>query len=80
MPYMAPSSKWSRPTKGYKIYVRQPGVRNAHEGGIKFYTPHLPRDGTGRLLVTDEQQADFGRAVKATRSRFNRRFSAAAAQ
>ena len=27
--------------KGYKIYVRQPGVQNAHDGGIKFYTQHL---------------------------------------
>ena len=27
--------------KPYKIYVRQAGVRNAMEGGIKFYTHHL---------------------------------------
>lgn len=29
--------------KGYKVYVNQPGVRNAHEGGIKFYMQHVPR-------------------------------------
>ena len=27
-------------TKGYKFYVRQPGVSNAEQGGIKFYTMH----------------------------------------
>lgn len=26
--------------KSYKVYVRQPGVRNAAEGAIEFYTPH----------------------------------------
>ena len=28
--------------KGYKVYVRQPGVRNASEGAIKFYLHHAP--------------------------------------
>lgn len=28
--------------KNYKIYVRQPDVRNAGEGAIKFYICHLP--------------------------------------
>lgn len=27
--------------KGYKFYVRQPGVRNAGEGAIKFYSWHF---------------------------------------
>ena len=27
-------------TKGYKVYIRQPGVRNAGEGAIKFYRQH----------------------------------------
>jgi len=31
-------------TKGYKVYVRQPGVRNASEGAIKFYMQHAPRN------------------------------------
>lgn len=29
--------------KGYKFYVKQPGVRNAGEGAIKFYTMHMPK-------------------------------------
>lgn len=52
--------------KGYKIYVHQPGVRNAHEGGIKFYTPHLPE------IITDEQNAQYQEAVRRTRIRFDR--------
>jgi hypothetical protein len=58
--------------KGYKIYVHQPGVRNAHEGGIKFYTPHLPRDAAGKIAVTREQEVEYDRAVKATHARFDR--------
>ena len=56
--------------KGYKIYVHQPGVRNASEGGIKFYTQHLPRDENGKMLVSDERQAEYGRAVAASHKRF----------
>lgn len=56
--------------KSYKIYIRQPGVRNAREGGIKFYTPHLPRDEHGALAVLPEQQAEYSAAVKASRARF----------
>lgn len=26
--------------KSYKLYVNRPGVRNASEGGIKFYVDH----------------------------------------
>lgn len=65
-----------RSDKGYKIYVQQPGVRNAMEGGIKFYIQHLPRsdDGT-RVLVTDEQQADFARAVARSKARFDKMLS-----
>lgn len=58
--------------KSYKIYVHQPGVRNAHEGGIKFYTPHLPRNSDGSSAVTDEQNTEYSRAVHASRKRFNR--------
>lgn len=28
--------------KYYKFYVRQPGIKNAAEGGIKFYIHHTP--------------------------------------
>ena len=30
--------------KGYKFYVTRPGIRNASEGAIKFYTPHFTDD------------------------------------
>lgn len=88
--------------KGYKVYVHQPGVRNAHEGGIKFYMQHVPRKqcpscngmgvrvypgtplgqtetckhckGTYTVIdVTEEQQAEYARAVRASRLRFDRR-------
>lgn len=35
--------------KGYKWYAQRPGVKNASEGGIKFYSPHVDlvdKDGT----------------------------------
>ena len=56
--------------KSYKIYVHQPGVRNAHEGAIKFYTHHLPRDAQGNLAVTQEQQEQYSRAVRNSHKRF----------
>ncbi len=58
--------------KGYKIYVRRVGVRNAHEGGIKFYTQHLPRDEKGALAVTEAQQEEYRLAQRASRLRFER--------
>ena len=58
--------------KSYKIYVHQPGVRNAMEGGIKFYTQHLPRDTEGKLAVTDVQQEEYGRAVRNSHIRFEK--------
>ena len=57
--------------KVYKVYVHQPGVRNAMEGGIKFYMQHLPWDAEGKLAVTEEQNMEYARAVKATRRRFD---------
>lgn len=60
--------------KSYKIYVRQPGVRNAHEGGIKFYTHHLPRDDDGELAVSSERQVEYAAAVTASRGRFKRAY------
>ncbi len=56
--------------KSYKIYVHQPGVRNAHEGGIKFYTQHLPRDGQGKLTITEDMEDEYHRAIVATNHRF----------
>ena len=57
--------------KGYKIYVKRPGVRNASEGGIKFYTQHLPRHGNGNLAVSADQQDEFKRAVQGSHARFD---------
>lgn len=57
--------------KKYKVYVRQPGVRNAMEGGIKFYMQHLPRNSDGSLAITDEQQKEYGEAVRRSQSRFD---------
>jgi|SRR6185437_3391861 len=61
--------------KGYKIYVHQPGVRNAHEGGIKFYMQHLPRGEDGKLAVSEERNDEYRRAVRATKVRFARYMS-----
>lgn len=41
----------------YKIYVRRPDVKNATEGGIKFYTMHLDKD------ATEEQTALYKQTV-----------------
>jgi hypothetical protein len=58
--------------KAYKIYVDQPGVRNAGEGGIKFYTSHLPRDSEGKIAVTEAQALEYSEAVHRSRIRFER--------
>lgn len=58
--------------KGYKIYVHQPGVRNAMEGGIKFYTQHLPRDASGAIDISPERNDEYKRARRATNIRFER--------
>jgi hypothetical protein len=58
--------------KSYKVYVHQPGVRNAHEGGIKFYMMHVPRGEDGKIAVTEEQQAEYAEAVRRSRKRFDR--------
>lgn len=51
--------------KGYKIYVGRPSVKNASEGGIKFYTWHLPPS-----EVSPEDDVVFKLAVGNTRKRF----------
>lgn len=56
--------------KDYKVYVHQPEVRNAHEGGIKFYMWHIPKDDSGNSLVTEEQQNEFKEAVRRSNKRF----------
>ena len=56
--------------KGYKIYIHRPGVRNAHEGGIKFYVHHFPRDEQGRAIFTEEQKDLYNKAVHTSSCRF----------
>lgn len=51
-------------TKSYKVYVRQPHVRNASEGAIKFYKQHTPQD------PSDEDRELFSRAVQVSHERF----------
>jgi hypothetical protein len=58
--------------KSYKVYVHQPGVRNAMEGGIKFYMQHVPRDTEDNIDVTLQLQDEYKRAVLATKRRFER--------
>lgn len=57
--------------KDYKIYVHQPGVRNASQGGIKFYMQHFPRTPDGKLAVTDEMNEEYRQAVRRSRVRFD---------
>ncbi len=52
--------------KGYKFYVTQPGVRNASEGGIKFYMQHAPKK-----EPTEGEQAAFSAALRISRERWN---------
>jgi hypothetical protein len=66
VPFIEPSDK------SYKVYVHQPGVRNAHEGGIKFYMQHVPRGEDGKIAVTADQQAEYAKAVKLSGRRFDR--------
>lgn len=50
--------------KGYKVYLRQPGVRNASEGAIKFYMQHAPKQPSA------EDQELFARARRLSNERF----------
>lgn len=54
--------------KNYKVYVRQPGVRNASEGAIKFYRQHAPR------APSEREMRLFGDAVRLTRDRAKARW------
>ena len=56
-------------TKAYKVYVRQPGVRNAGEGAIKFYKCHVPES------PTEEDQELFASASRVTRERSDARWA-----
>lgn len=41
MAYVHAGGQLENTDKYYKVYVRRPGVSNAAQGAIKFYTPHL---------------------------------------
>ncbi len=53
--------------KSYKLYVRQPGVRNAGQGAIKFYQCHVPDH------PRQAEQNLLDAAMRATRERDLRR-------
>lgn len=55
-------------TKSYKVYVRQPGVRNASEGAIKFYMTHAPEKPSA------QDQHLFADAKRLTAERQAKRF------
>lgn len=55
-------------TKSYKVYVRQPGVRNASEGAIKYYKTHTPEN------VTKKQEELFFLASRVSHERMMRRW------
>lgn len=59
--------------KGYKVYVRQPGVRNASEGAIKFYMQHVINDPTPQ----DQQLFAAALAISSARAQeeFKRRYA-----
>lgn len=69
-PYLQ-SVNVSRSDKNYKYYVRQPDVRNAGEGGIKFYAHHLPRDAEDRLALPEGAQDEANQAFSRSRARFD---------
>jgi hypothetical protein len=50
--------------KSYKFYVRQPGVRNAGDGAIKFYMAHAPASPSA------EDKELFASAVRLSLERF----------
>jgi hypothetical protein len=59
--------------KSYKVYVHQPGVRNAHEGGVVFYMMHLPKKGDGSIDVSQQRQDDYAEAVRRTHVRLGKK-------
>ena len=63
---------FSTTTKGYKWYAHRPSVKNASDGGIKFYNWHVDRSDEGALIersyivseamnrLSEEMKARFG--------------------
>jgi hypothetical protein len=57
-------------TEPHKVYVHQPGVRNANEGGIKFYTHHLPKRQDGTYDIPEERNTELTEAIRKSNVRF----------
>lgn len=55
-------------TKRYKLYGNRPGVQNAGDGGIKFYTNHITDE------VRTEFEAAYALAVPVYRMKFKERW------
>lgn len=55
-------------TKSYKVYVNQPGVRNASEGAIKFYMHHAAE------TPNQDDQKLFAEAARLSNERFAKRW------
>ena len=53
--------------KSYKVYVRQKGVVNAAQGGIKFYMQHVTPE-----LLMPAAQAEYAEACKLSRAQYQR--------
>ena len=56
--------KFDYTTKNYKFYANRPGVKNASDGGIKFYISHVDR--TDSVALAD-RAALVARAVEKAR-------------
>lgn len=66
VPEIEPSNKL------YKIYIYRAGVRNAHEGGIKFYAWHLPAmDDSVREMLNQK----YRKSVDGTQTRFKKKMA-----
>jgi hypothetical protein len=61
-------------TKSYKVYANRAGVRNANDGGIKFYGAHSVEEDDPRRA---DHEAAWTAAVTRSRKEFAERFGAA---
>jgi hypothetical protein len=59
---------FERSTKGYKDYGNRPGLRNADDGGLKFYGNHCTPD------VADELYAARSMAIARERREYEERW------
>lgn len=57
--------------KSYKVYVRQPNISNASQGGIKFYKQHV--EATGEELA--RQTKVYNEALTISKEEFKKRMN-----